>query len=728
MPDPPEPITRQPIEREKDRDKDRVRDRARDRVGPDREDLLDLYLRVPQGDREGLNNQQAATPIEDWQFRMLAENIPTLCWMANHDGYIFWYNRRWYDYTGTTPSQMAGWGWQAVHHPDELPKVMERWTEAIISGAPFEMTFPLRGADGAYRPFLTRVQPVRDDAGQVIRWFGVNTDVSAQRAAETALRRSEAQAAQVLERMDEGFALIDRQFRILQINAAGLRIDGRPANQLIGRTHWEAWPGSEDSEIGRMYKQVLAGQAPAMVEVPYAWPDGRASWYEVRAYPTNDGIAVFYRDITERKRDETTLRALNQTLEARVGEAVAEQQAAQESLRQAQKMEAVGQLTGGIAHDFNNLLMGIAGSLEIIQSRLAAGRVDELEKFTEAAIASAARATSLTQRLLAFARRQTLEPKPVEVNGLINSMKELLERTVGEQIRLDVALAADLWPALCDPHQLENGLLNLVINARDAMPEGGVLTIATANVALDASHLAALRQLPHEAADDRRATPPGDAMRPGDYVALSVSDTGIGMPAEVIARAFEPFFTTKPLGQGTGLGLSMLYAFARQSGGHLQIDSEIGQGARVMLYLPRHQGAPEAAMEPPPPAELPAAGGETVLVVEDDALVRMLILSVLAELGYAALEAADGSAGLAILESAARIDLLITDVGLPGLNGRQLAERARQRRPGLRVLFVTGYAHEMAMSQDGLETGMALINKPFALGALIEKIHAILAD
>jgi PAS domain S-box-containing protein len=710
MPSPSEPLIRQPIEQGKDPDK------------PDGEALLNRYLRVPQGAGEGLTDQQAAIPIEDRQFRLLAENIPTLCWMANGDGYIFWYNRRWYDYTGTTPAEMEGWGWQSVHHPDELPKVLERWTEAVVTGAPFEMTFPLRGADGVYRPFLTRVQPVRDDAGRATRWFGVNTDVSAQRAAEAALRRSETQVAQVLERMDEGFVLFDRHFRIVQINDAGLRIDGRRADELIGRTHWEAWPGSEDSEAGRLYKRVLASQAAAKVEVPYAWPDGRGSWFEIHAYPTDNGLAAFYRDITGRKHDEAALRHLNETLEARVAEAVAEQQAAQESLRQAQKMEAVGQLTGGIAHDFNNLLMGIAGSLEIIASRLASGHIGDARKFVEAAAASAARATALTQRLLTFARRQTIDPQPVGVNQLIDSMKDLLERTAGEQIRLEVAMAADLWPALCDSHQLENGLLNLAINARDAMPAGGVLTIATANVWLDDAEVAAIRRY---SGDQDDAIKPG-AGPPGAYVALSVSDTGTGMPEEVIARAFEPFFTTKPLGQGTGLGLSMLYGFARQSGGHLRIDSEIGHGTSVTLYVPRHHGAPAAAEPVTASPELPAACGETVLVVEDDALVRMLILSVLTELGYAGLEAADGSAGLAILESAARIDLLITDLGLPGLNGRQLADRARQLRPALRVLFVTGYAHEMAMSQDALESGMALINKPFALGALAGTIHAIL--
>jgi len=391
---------------------------------------------------------------------------------------------------------------------------------------------------------------------------------------------------------------------------------------------------------------------------------------------------------------------------------ISERRLAEEQLRQAQKMEAVGQLTGGIAHDFNNLLTGIVGSLELLQRKVVAGQTDGLLRYAAAATTSAQRAASLTQRLLAFARRQPLDPKRVDVNALVRDMAELLGRTLGPAIRLDMDLASGLWPTLSDPHQLESAVLNLAINARDAMPEGGRLVIETSNARLDEAY----------------ARSQGGEVAPGQYVLLSVTDTGVGMTPDVIANAFDPFFTTKPLGQGTGLGLSMLYGFVKQSNGHVRVYSEAGRGSSFKLYLPREQGDAAAAADGMS-AALPsrAEEGETVLVVEDEATVRMLVTETLGELGYAALEAADGPSGLAILQSDARVDLLVTDVGLPGLNGRQLADAARLLRPGLRVLFMTGYAHHAAIGQgEALEPGMEIISKPFPLDVLASRIRAMI--
>jgi signal transduction histidine kinase len=377
----------------------------------------------------------------------------------------------------------------------------------------------------------------------------------------------------------------------------------------------------------------------------------------------------------------------------------------QEALRQAQKMEAVGQLTGGLAHDFNNLLTGMMGNLELLQLRVARGRLDDVDRFIVAAQGAGRRAASLTQRLLAFSRRQTLDPKPTNVNRLVAGMEELLQRTVGPANMIEVVGAAGLWPANIDAGQLENALLNLCINARDAMPDGGRLTIETANKWLD-----------------QRAARERD-IDPGQYLSICVTDTGTGMSPETIARAFEPFYTTKPLGEGTGLGLSMIYGFARQSGGQVRIYSEVGVGTTMCIYLPRYLGDEEVPESEEVIAAKAAASGETILVVDDEATIRHLIDEVLDEAGYTVIGAADGASGLKVLQSGARIELLITDVGLPnGMNGRQVADAARSLRPGLKVLFITGYAENAAVGNGHLEPGMELLTKPFTMEALSSKV------
>ena len=386
------------------------------------------------------------------------------------------------------------------------------------------------------------------------------------------------------------------------------------------------------------------------------------------------------------------------------------QRSTEEALRQAQKMEAVGQLTGGIAHDFNNLLAGIGGSLELITKRIAQGRTAEIGRFAQAAMASAARAAALTHRLLAFSRRQTLDPRPTDVAGLVGGMYELIERSVGPAIVVNTAIGAGVWRALCDPHQLESALLNLAINARDAMPDGGGLLIAADNATVGA------------------AAPP-DGLRPGEYVVISVADTGSGMAPGVLARVFEPFYTTKPLGQGTGLGLSMVYGFAQQSGGQVRIESTEGKGTSVQVFLPRDRGGPARA-EPAPPVVVAgtAPHATTVLVVDDEPVLRMLVVDVLEELGYGAIAAEDGAEALRILSTTASVDLLVSDVGLPGgINGRQLADAAQVIRPGLKVLFITGYADMAATDHAVLAPGMAVMTKPFGLDALAARIRAMVA-
>jgi PAS domain S-box-containing protein len=385
---------------------------------------------------------------------------------------------------------------------------------------------------------------------------------------------------------------------------------------------------------------------------------------------------------------------------------------AQQQLRQSQKMEAVGQLTGGLAHDFNNLLTGISGSLEMMAIRIGQGRMRDVEKYNNAAQAAARRAAALTHRLLAFSRRQTLDPKATEANRLIADMLDMIQRTVGPAVEVRFGPGHDLWTTLVDPNQLENAVLNLSINARDAMPDGGKLTIETSNRTLDEG-MARIHEL-----------------EPGRYVALCVSDNGTGMPPEVIAKAFDPFFTTKPLGVGTGLGLSMIYGFARQSNGNVRIHSAVGEGTTICLYLPRHAGSADVEQDGPDLAGAPRAEyGETVLVVDDEPSVRMLVTDVLEELGYIAIEAADGAAGLKVLQSDAHIDLLVSDVGLPGgMNGRQMADAARVGRPDLKVLFITGYAENAAVGNGPLDPGMHVMTKPFAMEALATRIRTLMEE
>nr|WP_137806146.1 ATP-binding protein [Pseudomonas sp. G(2018)] len=406
---------------------------------------------------------------------------------------------------------------------------------------------------------------------------------------------------------------------------------------------------------------------------------------------------------------EMRLQITLETLEQQVEERTAQLRHNEEVLRQSQKMEAVGQLTGGIAHDFNNMLTGIIGSLELLRRRLARGRLEDLDNLIDLGVTSANRAAGLTHRLLAFSRRQSLDSKPVQMNTLVVSMGELLQRSINESIRLDMQLSEQLWVAEADPNQLESALLNLVINARDAMPDGGNLVVKTSNHYLDTDF-----------------THPHSNLDPGDYVVLSVTDTGCGMPQSTINRAFDPFFTTKPIGQGTGLGLSMIYGFSKQSHGHVAIQSEVGKGTTVSLYLPRFGGEVPRDLPVESPHPLFAGNGETVLIVEDDPAVRVLVSTVLSELGYAFVEAGDADSAMPILDSGQRIDLMISDVGLPGMNGRQLAEIGRQYRPELKVLFITGYAEHAAVRGGFLDSGMQMITKPFTFDLLTAKVREMI--
>jgi PAS domain S-box-containing protein len=490
---------------------------------------------------------------------------------------------------------------------------------------------------------------------------------------------------------DYAIYMLDPSGKITSWNAGAERFKGYTADEIIGE-HFSRFYTEEDRAMGVPERALDTARKDGRFEAEgwRARKDGTCFWASViiDTIRGHDGAILGFAKVT---RDLT------------------EKRATEEQLRQAQKMEAVGQLTGGIAHDFNNLLAGISGNLELLDLRLGQGRTVGLDRYLRGAQEGARRAASLTQRLLAFSRRQTLDPKPADVNKLINGMEDLIRRSVGPAIELEVVGSAGLWPACVDQSQLENALLNLSINARDAMPQGGRITIETANKWLD-DRVARERDL-----------------QPGQYVSICVTDTGSGMTPDVIAQAFDPFFTTKPLGQGTGLGLSMIHGFVRQSGGQVRIYSEVGSGTTMCLYFPRFLGALNAEEVPDEATVIDAGHGETVLVIDDEAPIRLLIVEVLQDAGYKVIEAGDGPAGLKVLQTEVRVDLLITDVGLPGgLNGRQVADAARLTRPDLKILFVTGYAENAAVGNGHLEHGMEVMTKPFSVGALSNKVAEVL--
>jgi len=736
------------------------------------------------------------------QFRLFAETMPNHVWATTPDGGLAWFNRRMADYTGLTPADLAGDGWTGSIHPDDVRRVVERWTASLADGTEYETAYRIRRADGQYRWHLSRALPVRDETGRILRWIGSDTDIHEQKLAEA---ESAADRDRLWALSQDLLLVCGFDGVITAVNPTATRLLSWDPAEMVGATlddfvhpedhagtaaevdklgqgvttlgfenRWRTRAGdyrllawTAVPEAGRIHAvgrditaeramardrariwnlspvlKVVTDRGGVVTDVNPSWTgllgwsreesigrrttdfmaDDEAAWHaRVRTLSSGAPLPDYRTVLLDRKGGRHIVQwttvpdgdcfygfGRDITAETEAAAALAETEAA---LRQSQKMEAVGQLTGGIAHDFNNLLQGITGSLEIVQRRVAQGRTADLDRFITGAAAAASRAAALTHRLLAFARRQPLDPRPVRANALVASMEDLLRRTIGERIVLELVLAGGLWMTRCDPNQLESAILNLVINGRDAMAEGaGQLTIETCNAHLDSAYAARQR-----------------GVQPGQYVCIAVTDTGAGMDAATVARAFEPFFTTKPIGQGTGLGLSMIYGFAQQSEGYARIYSEPGRGTTVKLYLPRFRG--EADAEEPVPtlgAAHQADAGEVVLVVEDEPIVRGLIVEELAELGYAAIEAADGPGGLEILRSPRRIDLLITDIGLPGLNGREVADAARALRPALKVLFMTGYAENAALAAGFLEPGMEMITKPFAMEALATRIRGMM--
>ena len=634
------------------------------------------------------------------QFRTLAQAMPNHVWTAPANGLLDWFNDKVYEYSGAARGTLDGQGWAGMVHPEDLAVAAPRWGEAIASGKRYETEFRLRRADGTYRWHIARAMPIRGEGGELISWVGTNTDIDDQKTSAAAL----AHLNEYLEReIAERTADRNRLWRlssdimlvasfdgtITAVNPAGSAILGWAENEIVGRGLLDLVHADDRDATAAAIARLAQHDAPMRFENRYRHKNGTTCWISWTAVPGDGLVNAVGRDLTADRAHAETLR---QT---------------EEQLRQAQKMDAIGQLTGGVAHDFNNILQVISANLQLL-GRIGAGN-EKIELRVEKALGAVKRGAQLASQLLSFGRRQALQPKVVNVGRFVVGMEDMLRRALGEAIEVETVVSGGLWNTLVDPTQIENALLNLAINARDAMAGSGKLTIEVGNASLD------------DAYARRNAE-----VLPGQYVMLAVSDTGSGMTPEVIAKAFDPFFSTKAEGKGTGLGLSMVYGFVKQTGGHVKIYSELGHGTVVKMYLPRSQQSEDLLT--PVDAGATTGGTETILVAEDDEEVRATVVDILSELGYRVLKAKDAASALTIIESGARIDLLFTDVVMPGpLKSPELARKARERIPDIAVLFTSGYTENAIVHGGRLDAGVDLLPKPYSREALAQKLRQVLA-
>jgi signal transduction histidine kinase len=598
-------------------------------------------------------------------------------------------------------------------HPDDRPKAIEAFLSLIQAGAGGTLTVECRmigrrTGQISWVALSAISVPAKDDG---LRLIGTARNITAERLASDELRRVNEQLeervaevvaerqvfADMFESSDDPAAAVDNDLRFVAMNSAYAKACRRifSVRLKVGDKLGEAlahMPQMRDAAVG-LWTRALQGE---IVDVPRSGPDPDGAWYDIKFRPLRDrkerliGAFQYSRDVTQRVRASERLRE------------------AQETLQRAQKMEALGQLTGGVAHDFNNLLQVIGGNLQLLKRQTAGD--ERAERRIDFALAAVTRGAKLASQLLAFGRRQPLEPRIVNLGRFLHGMDDMLRRAIGAEIEMETVISGGLWNTLVDPGQIENAILNLAINARDAMDGQGRLTVEAGNVVLGDDYA---RQHAEVA--------------PGQYVMVAVTDTGCGMTPEVMARAFDPFFTTKPEGKGTGLGLSMVYGLVKQSGGHVKIYSEVGQGTTVKLYLRRALEA-EAEVAEPPTAPPVSGGTETILVVEDDLEVRETTVALLADLGYRVLKAPDAAAGLAVIESGVTVDLLFTDVVMPGeLRSADLAQKAQELIPGLPVLYTSGYTENAIVHGGRLDPGVELLAKPYTREALARKLRQLLA-
>nr|WP_200952141.1 PAS domain S-box protein [Rhizobium sp. Root482] len=633
------------------------------------------------------------------RFRALAQAIPNHVWTARLDGQLDWFNDRVYAYAGVSEGELDGERWTSMVHADDLTGAVHRWQAALASGQPYEAEFRLKRADGTYRWHIGRAVPSRDDSGRLVRWVGTNTDIEDQREMRAKLEvLNETLEQKVAERTADRdrmwrlstdiMLVANFDARITAVNPAWQTVLGWTEADLVGCS-FTALLHPEDKEATLAEVSKLSeGTKTLFFENRYQAKDGSYRTISWTAVPDDAFIHAVGRDVTEERA------------------AAAAHRKTELALQQAHKMEAIGNLTGGVAHDFNNLLQVVAGNLQLLVKDVAGN--DKAERKISNALAGVNRGSKLASQLLAFGRRQALDPRVVNVGRLIREMDEMLRRTIGEGVEVETVVSGGLWNTLIDPMQIENAVLNLAINARDAMDGSGKLTIEAGNAYIDDAYV---RQ--HQ------------DVEAGQYVSLSVTDTGTGIPVELVERVFDPFFSTKPEGKGTGLGLSMVYGFVKQTGGHVKIYSEPGQGTTVKMYLPRsaQQEDIEVVL-----SEGPVEGGqETILVAEDDEGVRTTVVEMLQELGYRVLKAVDAAGALTIIESGVHIDMLFTDVVMPGLlKSSEMAKKAKERMPHLAVLFTSGYTENSIVHGGRLDAGVQLLSKPYTREALARKIRHVL--
>jgi PAS domain S-box-containing protein len=637
------------------------------------------------------------------RFRSLAVATSQIVWNTNAAGEVVDDLPTWQAYTGLASQEVRGFGWLSSIHPDDAGLAEQAWRQAVAARSQYAVTYRLRRADGRFGSFEVQGVPVRDPSGSVIEWIGTCTDISPRLQAEEALRASEEYLRRLIESLGVGVVVHGADTAIVTSNREATRVLGLTGDELRGKTATDpAWrflsPDGSALPIELLpVNQVVTTGLPFSGQVfGVDRADGTPPrWVLVNAYPTTDGqgalqhVVVSFSDVTDQRRAETEAARLA------------------EHLRVSQKIEAIGRLAGGVAHDFNNILSVILGHTAFALEAMEPG--DPLRDDLLEVEKAGRRAAALTSQLLAFGGRQVLQPRPVALNQVVVELEKMLRRVIGEDIQLGLSLAGGLWPILADPGQLEQVIMNLVINARDAMPEGGQLTLRTGNLRLGAAS--------------------GSALAPGSYVELSVTDTGIGIDAATRARIFEPFFTTKPVGKGTGLGLSTVYGIVSQSGGEVQVESRPGHGATFRVLFPRAlpvEAAPASAGHGEATSRV-TRGSETILVVEDEAAVRDVTRRILAAAGYRVLTADCGAEALRLCrEHPGEIGLLLSDVVMPRMGGRECANQALRLRPGLRVLFMSGYAEEAIAQQGVLQPGTRLLGKPFSAAELTRQVREVL--